>query len=88
MDYANIIMCDETEKIVSERPTVYTDEYLERVYEFEDGAVVRYEWQGTADGRTSPDGKFNHKFTLEKEPSPNPDGLKKGVLKVINYPVG
>lgn len=87
-DYANIIMSDETEKIVSETPTVYTDDYVERVYEFADGAVVSYEWQGTPDGRTSPDGKYNHRFTLKELPSPNPDGLKKGILKVINYPVG
>lgn len=85
-DYANIIMLDERDKIVRETPTVFEDDYLERVYEFEDGAVVSYEWQGTPDGRTSPDGKYNHRFTLKELPSPNPGKLKTGVLKVINYP--
>jgi hypothetical protein len=87
-DYANIIMLDEREKIVKETPTVFKDDYLERVYEFDDGAVVSYEWQGAADGRTSPDEKYNHRFTLTGLPSPNLAGLKKGVLKVINYPTG
>ena len=85
--YADIIMRDEREKIVSETPTVYEDDRIERVYEFEDGAVVKYEWQSAADGgRTSPDGKYNHRFTLEKPPSSNPGKLKKGIIKVINYP--
>ena len=85
-DYANIIMRDDTEKIVSETPTVFTDDYLERVYEFEDGAVVSYEWQSTPNGRTSPEGKYNHRFTLKELPDPNPSKLKKGILKEINYP--
>lgn len=85
--YADIIMNDDREKIVSEIPTVYDDDRIERVYEFGDGAVVKYEWQSTPDGRTSPDGKYNHRFTLVEPPSPNPGKLKKGVIKVINYPV-
>jgi hypothetical protein len=87
-DYANIILRDEREKIVRETPTVFEDDYLERIYEFDDGAVVSYEWQGTPDGRTSPEGKYNHRFTLVNVPSSNPGGLKKGILKVINYAVG
>lgn len=85
-DYANIIMLDERDKIVRETPTVFEDDYLERVYEFDDGAVVSYEWQGTPDGRTSADGKYNHRFTLKEPPSLNPGKLKKGLIKVINYP--
>lgn len=87
-DYANIIMFDEREKIVRETPTVFEDDYLERVYEFDDGAVVSYEWQGTPDGRTSPEGKYNHRFTLMELPLTNPEKLKKGVIKEINYPIG
>lgn len=87
-DYANIIMFDEREKIVRETPTVFEDDYLERVYEFDDGAVVSYEWQGTPDGRTSPEGKYNHRFTLKELPLTNPEKLKKGVIKEINYPIG
>lgn len=85
-DYADIILRDDREKIVSETPTIFEDDYLERVYEFDDGAVVSYEWQGTPDGRTSPEGKYNHRFTLVELPTPNPGDLKKGVIKEINYP--
>jgi len=86
-EYAEIIMRDERGQIVSERPTVYEeDSRIERVYEFADGAVVKYEWQATPDGRTSPVGKFNHRFTLLTPPSPNPHDFKAGVIKQINYP--
>ncbi len=85
-EYADIIMRDEREKIVSETPTVYETDHIERVYEFEDRAVVRYEWQATPDGRTSETGEFNHRFTLATLPNPNPHNFKKGIIKVINYP--
>ena len=85
-EYADIIMRDERGKIVSETPTVYETERIERIYEFADGARVKYEWQATPDGRTSPDGVFNHRFTLQKTPSPNPRKFKKGVIKQIDYP--
>lgn len=84
--YADIIMRDERDKIVSETPTVYETDCIVRVYEFEDGAVVKYEWQSTPDGRTSETGKYNHRFTLTTLPAPNPHNFKKGVIKVINYP--
>ena len=85
-EYADIIMRDEREKILAETPTVYETDRIERVYEFADGAVVKYEWQAAPDGRTSPDSKFNHRFTLMTLPEPNPNGFKKGIIKVINYP--
>jgi hypothetical protein len=85
-EYAAIIMRDDREKIVSETPTVYETERIERVYEFEDGAVVKYEWQATPDGRTSATGAFNHRFTLTVLPTPNPHNFKKGIIKVIDYP--
>ena len=85
-DYADIIMRDEREKIVSETPTVYENDKIERVYEFADGAVVRYEWQNTPDGRTSANGEFNHRFTLIILPDPNPHKFKKGIIKQIDYP--
>jgi hypothetical protein len=82
-EYAEIIIRDETEKIVSETPTVYMDDKIERVYEFEDGAVVKYEWQSLPpDDATD---RFNHKFTLVTPPSPNPRKFKTGVVKIINY---
>jgi hypothetical protein len=86
-EYADIIMRDEREKIVSETPSVYEADRIERVYEFPDGAVVKYEWQSTPDGRTSADGKFNHRFTLITLPKSNPNGFKEGIIKVISYPI-
>ena len=72
-------MLDESEHIASETPTLYEDARLERVYEFNDGAVVRYEWQDISLGG------FNHRFTLAKPPQPNPESLEPGVLKEIPY---
>ena len=85
-EYADIILRDERHKILYENSVVYEPGYIQRVYEFPDGAVVIYEWQSTPDGRTSPDGAYNHRFTLEKAPSPNPRKFKKGVVKQIDYP--
>ncbi len=85
-EYADIIMRDEREKIVSETPTVYESDKIERIYEFTDGAIVKYNWQNTPDGRTSASGAFNHRFTLIALPEPNPGKFKKGIIKVINYP--
>jgi hypothetical protein len=82
-EYADIIMRDEREKIVSETPTVYEAEKIERIYEFADGAVVRYEWQDAPRAEA-----FNHRFTLIKLPAPNPHKLQTGVVKVINFPAG
>ena len=85
-EYADIIMRDEREKIVSETPTVYESDKIERIYEFADGAIVKYEWQNTPDGRTSANDAFNHRFTLISLPEPNPNKFKKGIIIVINYP--
>ncbi|MBS1792811.1 MAG: hypothetical protein JSS81_03095 [Acidobacteria bacterium] len=85
-EYAELIMADDCESIIAETPTAYTPDRIERIYEFADGAVVKYEWQSTPDGRTSPDGKYNHRFTLVKPPMPNPHRFKAGVIKVIEYP--
>ncbi len=85
-EYADIIIRDEREKIVNETPTVYTADKIERVYEFADGAVVKYEWQSTPDGRTSPDERFCHQWSLINPPASNPNKFKKGIIKVINYP--
>lgn len=85
-EYADIVIRDEREKIVSEKPTVYTDDVIERIYEFADGAVLKYEWQSSPSGRTSETERYNHKFSLINLPSPNPNNFKKGVVKVINYP--
>ena len=85
-EYADIIIRDEREKIINETPTVFTDDKIERIYEFADGAIVRYEWQSTPDGRTSTDERYNHQWSLTTLPNPNPHKFKKGIVKVINYP--
>jgi hypothetical protein len=84
--YADIIMRDERDKIVDEKPIVYESGRIERLYEFADGAVVKYEWRSTPDGRTSPTEEYNHRFTLVALPAPNPRGFKKSVIKQLNYP--
>ena len=85
-EYANIIIRDEREKIFNETPTVYTADKIERVYEFADGAIVKYEWQSAPDGRTSATERYNHQWSLTTLPAPNPQKFKKGIIKVINYP--
>ena len=79
-EYADIIIRDERERIVRETPTVYEDDKIERIYEFDDGAIVRYEWQDAPGAEA-----FNHRFTLIKPPAPNPHRFQTGVVKVINY---
>lgn len=81
--YADIILSDERENIASETPTVYTADKIERVYEFGDGAVVKYEWQ--SEHASSSAEKYNHRFTLLNPPTANNDNLKKGIIRVINY---
>jgi hypothetical protein len=77
--YVRIIMHDETEKIVRETPRVYESDRIEREYEFEDGAIVKYEWQDSSLG------EFNHRFSLVSPPKPNPEKLSVGVIKTIGY---
>jgi hypothetical protein len=72
-------MRDETEKIASERPVEFENDRLERLYEFYDGAVVRYEWQNASLG------SFNHRFSLVTPPEPNLYELTTGVITEIHY---
>ena len=85
-EYVNIILNDEREKIVSETPAEYCDDKIERIYEFADGAFVKYEWQSSPAGSASKTERYNHRFTLIKLPLLNPNGFKEGIIKVINYP--
>lgn len=82
-EYADVILRDEREKIVKETPTVYETKKIERLYEFADGAVVKYEWQEFP-GEKSKE-KYNHRFTLITPPKPNPSKLKAGIIKTIDY---
>lgn len=82
--YANSIIEDVRSRFVSEETTKYTDDEIERIYEFDDGAVVKYEWRSTARGAN--DGGFNHRFTMVKPPKPNPAKIKTGVIREIGFP--
>jgi len=86
-EYAQIILRDEREKIVSETPTIYQDDKIERIYEFADGAVVKYEWQEIFQARRAGEEIFNHRFSLMTVPSPNPNKFEIGIIQVINYPL-
>lgn len=81
--YAEIILRDERQQIAKETPTVYESEKIERLYEFHDGAVVKYEWQSFPSDGTKE--KYNHRFTLITLPSPNSKKMKTGVIKTIDY---
>lgn len=82
--YVDIIIQDETEKISREVPTLHGDDKIERLYEFYDGAVVKYEWQNFPTDINQE--RYNHRFTLIQLPLPNPEGLEIGVIKTIDYP--
>lgn len=82
-EYADIIIRDDLERIASEKTIEYESHKIERIYEFDDGAVVKYEWQDFPAGKTEEN--FNHRFTLITLPSPNPHNFKKGIIKTIDY---
>ncbi len=82
--YVTSIIEDIQTRFVKEETTKFTDSKIERDYTFEDGAVVKYEWQDAP--RSGSSGKYNHRFSLITLPKPNPHKLKKGVIKEINYP--
>lgn len=82
--YVTSITEDLRERFVRDETLIFNDRNIERIYEFEDGAVVKYEWQDASAANSSKD-NFNHRFTLEKVPSPNPNKLKKGLVRTIEY---
>ena len=81
-EYADAILFDYRENFVSETPTVYEEDRIERVYVFTDGAVVKYEWQAFGPAMN---GMFNHRFSLIEPPNPNPNNFQSGAIKVIDY---
>jgi hypothetical protein len=82
-EYVEIILTDERDKIAKETPTIFETKKIERLYEFADGAVVKYEWQDFPDEESGE--KYNHRFTLITLPKPNPSKLKAGVILSIDY---
>lgn len=84
-EYVKDILVDNRSRIVKEETTEYQPDQITRLYEFEDGAVIKYEWQDISLINPEDSESYNHKFTLVKLPSPNPHKLRKSVVKVINY---
>ncbi len=82
--YVTNIIQDIQNTFVSERTIKFSETRIERVYEFEDGAIVKYEWQDYPPTGNSAD-NYNHRFTLVTPPEPNPNNIEKGLIKVINY---
>lgn len=81
--YVTSIIQDIQTRFVDEKTTKFSLNQIERTYEFDDGAVVVYEWQDSASQKAGDE--FNHRFTLKKVPKPNPNKLKTGVIKVISF---
>jgi hypothetical protein len=83
-EYVKIIIEDDLNRITWEETLTQKDHYIERTYEIDDGAVIKYEWRGFPSD--NPKESFNHKFTLIKLPKQNPNKLEAGVVKIIYHP--
>lgn len=81
--YVNAIIKDVQNAFIREETLSFNDSKIVREYEFEDGAIIKYEWQSEAEAIQG--NSFNHKFTLTKVPTPNTGDLELGVLKTVNY---
>ena len=81
--YINAIIKDVQNAFVREETTTFNNSKIVREYEFEDGAIIKYEWQSEESAKNGE--VFNHRFTLIKPPTPNSGNLEQGVIKVINY---
>ena len=84
--YVTSIVQDIQTRFVGEKTTKYSLSQIERIYDFDDGAVVKYEWQDSSVVKSMDE--YNHRFSLTKPPKPNPHKLSKGIIKVISFPVG
>ena len=82
--YVTSIIQDIQTRFVAENTTKFSLSHIERTYEFDDGAIVKYEWQDPSSANSKE--KYNHRFTLTKPPKPNPHKLAKGVIKTIEAP--
>ena len=83
-EYVRIIIEDDLNRILWEETINQADSYIEREYEIDDGAVIKYEWRGFPGN--DPANSFNHRFSLIKLPAKNPDKLETGIIKTINFP--
>ena len=80
--YVNAIIKDVQNAFVREETMSFSESKIERIYEFEDVAIVKYEWQSEENAKKGE--PFNHRFTLIKIPSPNHGNLEVGI-KTVNY---
>lgn len=83
-EYVKIIIEDDLNRIAWEETMNHGTEYIEREYEIDDGAFIKYEWRGFP-GK-DPSDQYNHRFTLVTLPPDNPDNLEIGVIRVIPHP--
>lgn len=81
--YVNAIINDIQNQFVREETITFSESKIVREYEFEDGAIIKYDWQNEDESIKSE--PFNHKFTLIRNPIPNPAHLELGVLKTVKY---
>ena len=81
--YVNAIIKDIQNQFVREETKSFSEEKIEREYEFEDGATVKYEWQSRENSGKGE--SYSHRFTLIKTPTENDDNLQIGVIKVMEY---
>lgn len=83
-EYVHIITEDDLNRIVWEETISYTDFYIERQYEIDDGALVKYEWRSFPGNNAEE--SYNHRFTLLTPPKKNPEKLEMGIIKIILHP--
>lgn len=81
--YVNSIIKDIQNQFIREETTSFSESKIERIYEFPDGAVVKYEWQNEESGKSN--NSYNHRFTLVKIPTENPGNFDLGVIKEVPY---
>lgn len=81
--YVNAIIKDVQNAFIREETLSFNDSKIVREYEFEDGAIIKYEWQSEAE--SAKENSFNHRFTMTKVPTPNKGNLELGVIKVVKY---
>ena len=75
--YVTNIIQDIQNTFVREQTIKFSETRIERVYEFDDGAVVKYEWQDFPPTGNDED-KYNHRFTLVYAAQPESRKYGKG----------
>lgn len=81
--YVNSIIKDIQNQFTREETTSFSESKIERIYEFPDGAIIKYEWQDEATAKAT--NSINHRFSLIKLPDPNEGNFELGVVKEVLY---